>query len=321
MATKKKIKLKVKIKWKNLIILLLVTSLLIFGTVKWIGWIVNSLNKEPETKEKTTKKPKNKPKEKIKVKEKTEEEKKLDKLNNVNKNVDYFNMNNLDRYISYKEKNTNLDDIQIVKNVNMNLDKEHYQDTEPSKYLNDLRIIVNKHYYLESTYVPDNLETINQKYALSGMKMVKEAKEAFEKMASDAKKEKLNIVAMSTYRSYDYQVGLYNRYVNNDGKEAADTYSGRPGQSEHQTGLAVDVFDNEIDYTKFEKTNEFKWMQEHAQEYGFILRYPKDKVEETGYMYESWHYRYVGVETATYIKENNISYEEYYATKIKDWNE
>ena len=80
-------------------------------------------------------------------------------------------------------------------------------------------------------------------------------------------------------------------------------------------------FDNEIDYTKKKKTNEFNWMQEHAQEYGFILRYPKDKIEETGYMYESWHYRYVGEEVAKYIKENNISYEEYYATKIKDWNE
>lgn len=324
MATKKKVKLKIKIKWKNLLILLLGTTLMIFLIVKWIGWIKDSLqdhkNKEPEIKENKTKQ-KEEPKETPKQKIKTEEEKKLDKLNNVNKNIDYFNMNYLDRYIEYKEKNNDLDDIQIVKNVNMNLDKEHYQDTEPAKYLNTLNILVNKHYYLENDYVPDNLESIDRKYALSGMKLVKEAKEAFERMARDAKKEKLNIVAMSTYRSYDYQVNLYNRYVNTDGKEAADTYSGRPGQSEHQTGLAVDVFDNEIDYTKFEKTNEFNWMQEHAQEYGFILRYPKDKIEETGYMYESWHYRYVGEEVAKYIKENNISYEEYYATKIKDWNE
>ena len=88
---------------------------------------------------------------------------------------------------------------------------------------------------------------------------------------------------MSTYRSYDYQVDLYNRYVKSDGKEAADTYSGRPGHSEHQTGLAVDVFNNNETYTNFEKTKEFEWMQEHAHEYGFILRFPKDKEKETGY--------------------------------------
>ena len=315
MATKKKLKLKVKIKWKNVILLLLITILIIFLLVKWIGWMAKSLQNE----EKQEPKVKEIKKENKKQKEKTEEEKKLDKLNNINKTIDYFNMNYLDRYITYKENNNNLDNQQIIKNVNMNLDKKYYEETEPAKYLNTLQILVNKHYYLENNYEPENLETISTKYALSGMRLVKEAKEAFEKMSADAKKENMNIIAMSTYRSYDYQVDLYNRYVKQDGKEAADKYSGRPGHSEHQTGLAVDVFDNEIDYTKFEKTNEFKWMDKHAHEYGFILRFPKDKENETGYIYESWHYRYVGIDAAKYIKENNISLEEYYATKIKDW--
>jgi len=315
MATKKKLKLKVKIKWKNVILLLLITILIIFLLVKWIGWMAKSLQNE----EKQEPKVKEIKKENKKQKEKTEEEKKLDKLNNINKTIDYFNMNYLDRYITYKENNNNLDNQQIIKNVNMNLDKKYYEETEPAKYLNTPQILVNKHYYLENNYEPENLETISTKYALSGMRLVKEAKEAFEKMSADAKKENMNIIAMSTYRSYDYQVDLYNRYVKQDGKEAADKYSGRPGHSEHQTGLAVDVFDNEIDYTKFEKTNEFKWMDKHAHEYGFILRFPKDKENETGYIYESWHYRYVGIDAAKYIKENNISFEEYYATKIKDW--
>ena len=315
MATKKKLKLKVKIKWKNVILLLLITILIIFLLVKWIGWMAKSLQNE----EKQEPKVKEIKKENKKQKEKTGEEKKLDKLNNINKTIDYFNMNYLDRYITYKENNNNLDNQQIIKNVNMNLDKKYYEETEPAKYLNTLQILVNKHYYLENNYEPENLETISTKYALSGMRLVKEAKEAFEKMSADAKKENMNIIAMSTYRSYDYQVDLYNRYVKQDGKEAADKYSGRPGHSEHQTGLAVDVFDNEIDYTKFEKTNEFKWMDKHAHEYGFILRFPKDKENETGYIYESWHYRYVGIDAAKYIKENNISLEEYYATKIKDW--
>ena len=201
----------------------------------------------------------------------------------------------------------------------MNLDFKQYEDKIKAKNLNKTNILVNKYYYLEEDYVPDDLKPIKKQYALDGMKLVEEACNAFENMAKAAEKENLTIVAMSAYRSYSYQVNLYNRYVKSDGKEAADTYSGRPGHSEHQTGLAVDVYNQKETYTNFEKTKEFTWMQNHASEYGFILRFPKNKENETGYIYESWHYRYVGVEIAKYIKEHNISYEEYYATIIKDW--
>ena len=151
------------------------------------------------------------------------------------------------------------------------------------------------------------------------MRLVNYAKSSFEKLSKEAKNNNMNIIAMSSYRSYEYQVNLYNRYVNEDGKEEADTYSGRPGHSEHQTGLAVDVYNVKETYTNFERTKEFNWMQEHAHEYGFILRFPKGKENETGYQYESWHYRYVGEEIAKYIHDNNITLEEYYATKIKDF--
>ena len=235
------------------------------------------------------------------------------------KKFSYFNKNYLNRYLKYEKNNPNLTPKQVVKNVNMNLDKIKYEDINKTKYLNDPKILVNKYNYLESTYTPENLEIINNNYALNNMKLVNYAKDAFEAMAKKAKQENLNIIAMSTYRSYDYQIELYNRYVKSDGKEKADTYSGRPGFSEHQTGLAVDVYNKEKPYTSFEETKEFTWMQEHAHEFGFILRFPKEKEAETGYQYESWHYRYVGTEIAKYIKEHNISYEEYYATKIKDW--
>ena len=294
---KKKIKLK-----KNLIILIIIIILIPIS--------ITILSKQ-----KTNKITKNK-------KELTKEEKKLKQLDNINNKIDYFNMNYLDRYIEYKNNNKNLSNEQIIKNVNMHLDKSFYEDVEEAKYLNTEKVLVNKHYYLKEDYIPDNLENISSMYALSGMKMVKEAKEEFENLSKDARSENLKIVAMSSYRSYDYQVNLYNKYASEDGKEAADTYSGRPGHSEHQTGLAVDVYNIKESYTNFENTEEFKWMQEHAHEYGFILRFPKEKEKEkeTGYIYESWHYRYVGLEVAKYIKENNISFEEYYATKIKDWN-
>ena len=309
---KRKVKLKIKIKWKNLFIMLIFLFLLIFGITEiivCIGKIISS----PKTEEKIEKT------EKKDIEVKTPEAKKLNKLNNINEKIDYFNNNYIDRYISYKEKNNNLTDEQIIKNVNMNLDLKQYEDKIKAKNLNKTNILVNKYYYLEEDYVPNNLKAIKKQYALDGMKLVEEACNAFENMAKAAEKEKLTIVAMSAYRSYSYQVSLYNRYVKSDGKEAADTYSGRPGQSEHQTGLAVDVYNQKETYTNFEKTKEFTWMQNHASEYGFILRFPKNKENETGYIYESWHYRYVGVEIAKYIKEHNISYEEYYATIIKDW--
>ena len=201
----------------------------------------------------------------------------------------------------------------------MNLDKPPYEYTIPAKNLNTDTLLVNKYYYLKEDYVPNDLQAISRKYALSNMRMVGTAKESFENLSAAAQAENLNIIAMSTYRSYTYQVNLYNRYKKQDGEAKADTYSGRPGHSEHQTGLAVDVYNKENNYTNFGKTKEFEWMQQHAHEYGFILRFPKDKEKETGYEYESWHYRYVGVEVATYIHDNNITLEEYHATKIKDW--
>jgi len=103
-----------------------------------------------------------------------------------------------------------------------------------------------------------------------------------------------------------------------DGVEEADTYSARPGFSEHQTGLTVDVDNAKLSYTDFDKTNEFKWMMENAHRFGFILRYPKDKEDITGYSYESWHYRYVGVDIATYIYEHNITLDEYYVRFIEN---
>lgn len=303
----RKRKKKLKIKKKNFTIFLIIIIVITFLITELCIMVVNKLN-NPETEEKTPKK-----------KEKEKKSSELDQLENINEKINYFNTDYIKRYISYKNSNPSLETIQIIKNVNMQLDKTQYEDIIPARNLNTPKVLVNKYYYLEEDYVPKNLETISSMYALNGMQLVKEAKIAFESLSKAASKEDLRIIAMSSYRSYEYQVDLYNRYVKQDGKEKADTYSGRPGHSEHQTGLAVDVYNGKTDYTNFEKTKEFKWMDSHAHEYGFILRFPKDKEPETGYEYESWHYRYVGEEIATYIKENNISFEEYYATIIKNW--
>ncbi len=296
MSTRKK---KIKIKKKNFIIFIIFIVLICFSFTKLTTLILNTFDS---------------PKKEIENKTLTEKEKKLQKLNNINKKISYFKMENLDRYISYKNKNKDLSDEQIIKDVNMDLDKKQYEDMHETINLNKINILVNKHNYLKEDYVPENLKSLSSTYALSNMKMVEEAANAFESLSKDASKENYKIIAMSTYRSYEYQIDLYNKYVKSDGKDAADTYSGRPGNSEHQTGLAVDVYNQTETYTNFEKTEEYDWMQENAYKYGFILRFPKDKENETGYEFESWHYRYVGKDIAKYIHKHNITLEEYIAT-------
>ena len=296
MSTRKK---KIKIKKKNFIIFIIFIVLIGFSFTKLTTLILNTFDS---------------PKKEIENKTLTKKEKKLQKLNNINKKISYFKMENLDRYISYKNKNKGLSDEQIIKDVNMDLDKKQYEDMHETINLNKINILVNKHNYLKEDYVPENLKSLSSTYALSNMKMVEEAANAFESLSKDASKENYKVIAMSTYRSYEYQVDLYNKYVKSDGKEAADTYSGRPGNSEHQTGLAVDVYNQTETYTNFEKTKEYNWMQENAYKYGFILRFPKDKENETGYEFESWHYRYVGKDIAKYIHKHNITLEEYIAT-------
>ena len=314
MALKKRRKLKVK----NFIIFIIIVLIMLYMIFK-AGCFVYKLifvkeevvtTKKKEDKKVTEKKTENQPVDPLK-----EEYQKLD---NINEKIDFFITDNIDRYIKYKEKHSDLSNEQIVVNVNIGLDNDYYTNTKPATNLNTNYILVNKYNSLSKDYVPDNLKALDKKYSIDGMKMVSYAKDAFEEMSKDATKEKLHIIAMSTYRSYDYQVNLFNKYAKKDGLEAANTYSAKAGFSEHQTGLAVDVYNGTVNYTSFEKTKEFTWMNENAHKYGFILRYPKEKENITGYSYESWHYRYVGKEIAEYIHNNNITYDEYYVRFIEN---
>ncbi|MBR6133682.1 MAG: D-alanyl-D-alanine carboxypeptidase family protein [Bacilli bacterium] len=162
-------------------------------------------------------------------------------------------------------------------------------------------LIANKTYALPESYAPGMNATVTAK-----------ANEMF----AAAKQAGYNMWNQSGFRSYATQKSLYTGYVNRSGKAQADTYSARPGNSEHQTGLAFDVCatGKACINSGFDSTPEAKWLSENAYKYGFILRYPKGKQGETGYMYESWHFRYVGVELATilYNGGNWITMESYF---------
>jgi D-alanyl-D-alanine carboxypeptidase len=135
-------------------------------------------------------------------------------------------------------------------------------------------------------------------------------------MKSDATALGLNIWAQSGYRSYSYQKDLYDSYVNRKGKEKADTSSARPGASEHQTGLALDL--NTIT-TSFKDTKEGKWVNDNCYLYGYIIRYPENKTDETGYIFEPWHIRYVGKDLAKKLYNNGswITLESYFGIESK----
>ena len=135
-----------------------------------------------------------------------------------------------------------------------------------------------------------------------------EALNAFNEMQEVAAEEGLDIHISSSYRSYEDQERIYNRYVEEDGQEEADTYSSRPGHSDHQTGLTFDL--NSID-DSFGLTPESDWLKVNAHKYGFIIRYPEGKQDITGYQYEPWHIRYLGIEKATEVYESGLCLEEF----------
>lgn len=170
---------------------------------------------------------------------------------------------------------------------------------------------------VEPTYI-DGILIANKKYPLPedfNPGEDKEARAAFDQMAADAKALGFDLVAFSGFRSYEYQTTLYNNYVNRDGKEEADRYSARPGHSEHQTGLAFDIGEQSQQHlwltAEFGETPAGKWLADNAHNYGFILRYPEGKEDVTGFMYESWHFRYLGIEKATEVKKTGLTLEEY----------
>lgn len=180
-------------------------------------------------------------------------------------------------------------------------------------------VLVNRTHTLPDTYIPGDLvELTDMPTVLSNPEvnqMRKPAYEALKELFAAAEEDGYDLYARSGYRSYNTQVSLYDSYAVAHGKEAADTFSAKAGQSEHQTGLVMDItceaMNFQLDDT-FGETEEGKWVSKNAHKYGFIVRYPKEKEDITGYMYEPWHLRYLGVELATNVYESGLSLDEYF---------
>ena len=264
-------------------------------------------------------------KEEVTVLEKKLKNKELDKLLNkkYNKNIiklikeKYFIFNNLESYLKYYKNNKDKKITDVIAIINVGSDHEFYTNTKETDTSKNELMLLNKYNYLTANYNPDDLELFTNVYAYGENQSLKhDAYEAYIAMFNAAKKDGYTLIVNSSYRSYDEQEKIYNDYSSWYGDDA-DKKAARPGYSEHQTGLAVDIQSYCSQNKEFDECEEFTWLSNNAYKYGFILRYPKDKEYLTGYSYESWHYRYVGKKVSKYIQENNITFDEYYAYYIK----
>lgn len=238
--------------------------------------------------------------------------------NNINKllNMDYvalkdfyfisnFEVDKIDSYLSYqKEKEISLKD--AVTQVNLHLNQEFYTNIQSATNIDSYTVLVNKFHALPQDYVPKDLVYIGN----TSYQMRKVAANALEKLIAAANIEGRILIPFSTYRSYSYQNTLYEMYLKKDPIALVDTYSARPGHSEHQTGLACDI--RSAGLTANLTDSDYEWMLENAYLYGFIVRYPKNQSAVTGYQEEPWHIRYIGIEHATRIYNMGITFDEYY---------
>ena len=186
---------------------------------------------------------------------------------------------------------------------NDNNQKKHRKVVKDGRTYADGILIVNKNIDLPSSYNPGE----NPK-----------AQKALKQLFDGAQKDDIHLYKISGYRSYPTQVKLYNNYAKRDSKKEADKYSARPGYSEHQTGLTFDVGgvdSNKNLYASFGKTEEGRWIAKNAHNYGFIIRYPKNKESITGYQYEPWHLRYLGKKKATKVYKSGETLEEFVGLK------
>lgn len=218
-------------------------------------------------------------------------------------------------YIPSSSEYDNNDDIEEEDNMTDVWFPATEMDLDP----NSITVFVNKEYGLPKDFVPKDLVVPDIPFDISGFSerklLRKEAARALEKLFAAALKEGYTLYGISGYRSYERQKEIFLNNLIKTGKNHTLKYSAAPGTSEHQTGLAMDVSSKAVRLklvTAFAKCPEGKWLAKHAHEFGFIIRYPKDRTEITGYAYEPWHIRYVGKDLANYLYTNNMTLDEYY---------
>ncbi len=316
-----KLKLKKNVQ-KYLIILVLLVILSIFGITKGVSIYNEKQYKKTYEYKLTnigyTKKDAN-------ILEKNLSKKDIDELLKKEKdtfivdllNEKYYIKKKYNEYIDFHDKNKDYSSRKIVEYVNNMRNHEFYTDITETDISKGELLLTNKYHKLPDGYVPENLVTINTTYSwgeLGSQKCQKIVYDAFLKMWEDAKKEGHYLMVNSSYREYEKQNAIFENYKSSRGLEFAENYAAHPGFSEHQTGLSLDIVEKtHTSRDAFTASDAYIWLQNNAYKYGFIQRYKESKEDVTGTKLESWHYRYVGLEVASYLQDNDITFDEYYA--------
>ena len=224
----------------------------------------------------------------------------------------YYIDRNKDIYSAYFDEYGSVRE--CVEAVNTKSYLDFYSDINLTDTSKNYLMLINKFYGLTSNYVPNDLVDIDSHYGVGQTRF--EVYEAYKKLQDDANELGYSFTICSAYRSYDYQEGLYNKYLADEGGNVAvvDSYSARPGHSEHQSGLCLDLSESTYGMDNFGLSEASKWVDDNCYKYGFIIRYTKEKEKVTGYEAEPWQIRYVGsTDIAKDIMDRGITFDEYYA--------
>lgn len=245
----------------------------------------------------------------------------LDKLLNIKYNEHivelmeekYFIFSKLNEYLEYKDKYKKKSYNEIVQTVNVEMHIDWLDNQKETDISKKELMIVNRIYGLNESYVPEDLVDVPVKYAYAGKKLSNSVLQEVIKLIEEGKKSNFNFVVSDGYRSYEDQKKMYDSYADSIGVSETDEFVARPGHSEHQSGLLLELKPYNKIISDVSTNEEYLWLRENAHRFGFIFRYNKEHEKLTGFSSFTWKIRYVGVEAATTIYNEGICFEEYYA--------
>lgn len=228
----------------------------------------------------------------------------------------YFRKDKLEGYLKYYNENKRIPVSEIVTRINTHTNVDFYDEILDADLSKKELVLVNKYYKLESDYEPDDITLISSQYSYSGKYISESIIDDIENLIDASKESGFKLIVSAGYRSYKDQESIYDNYKINNGIREADEFVSRPGHSDYQTGLSLDIEPYAKIVDNVNENEEYKWLIDNMHKYGFIQRFPEGKESITGFKYSPWHLRYVGVDAATYIHNNNITLEEYYGYKF-----
>lgn len=228
----------------------------------------------------------------------------------------YFIYNNLNRYLDYYSNHEKIDATKVVAIVNTGADSDWYDNVKSTDTSKGTSMLINKFYALSEGYEPEDLVEVPGYYAYSDVSVSKVIYDNLTEMLDAARSAGYTLVVSQGFRSYKEQLDTYKDIENSSSTEYAEIIAARAGHSEYQSGLGILIAPYAKDPSENKTSPEHTWLINNAHKYGFILRYPEGTEDITGFNSDAWRLRFVGVDISSKIKNENITFDEYYAYYI-----